>query len=85
MSSKQNVLGGKDKVEYLGHIVSREGVTVDPTKIEVILNWPKPTIVKELRGFLGLSGYYRKFVQGYGFLSKHLTVLLQRINSSGIL
>ena len=64
-------------MEYLRHIIFGNGVEVDPGKIRSIADWPKPTNVRETRGFLGLTGYYKKFVRRYGSITAPLTQLLK--------
>ena len=60
-------------VRYLGHVISKDGVSVDQSKVECILHWPTLKTLKALRGFLGLTDYDRKFIRNYGLLAQPLT------------
>ncbi|KAL8143446.1 hypothetical protein V2J09_016478 [Rumex salicifolius] len=66
------------EVTFLGHVISAEGVKVDPQKIEAVSAWLPPTNVKEVRSFLGLAGYYRRFVEGFSRIAQLLTNLLPK-------
>ena len=66
----------QEKVKYIGHIVSKDGIEHDPTKIEKVTNWPHPTTPEEVRQFLGFIGYYRKFVKDFSKITRPLTDLM---------
>ena len=69
---------GVQEVEYPSHIVSQEGVKVDPNKIKAIKEWKVPTTINHLQGFMGLTGYYQKFVKNSGKITTPLTTLLKK-------
>ncbi|KAI5343520.1 hypothetical protein L3X38_011396 [Prunus dulcis] len=67
-----------DRVSFLGHVISAEGIYVDPQKVEAVVNWQRPTTVTEVRSFLGLAGYYRRFVEGFCTIETPLTRLTRK-------
>ncbi|KAF0900524.1 hypothetical protein E2562_032120 [Oryza meyeriana var. granulata] len=74
---------GVDSVSYLGHIISEAGVAMDPAKVQAIHDWPQLRSARAVRGFLGLAGYYRKFVHNYGSIAAPLTS--EHLHPAGLL
>ncbi|WMV46298.1 hypothetical protein MTR67_039683 [Solanum verrucosum] len=68
-----------ESMAFIGHIISSDGIRVDTQKIEAVQNWPRPTSPTDIRSFLGLAGYYRRFVEGFSSISSSLTKLTQKI------
>ena len=68
---------GATSVAYLGHVISEGGITMDADKVAAVAAWPTPRSSRGLRGFLGLAGYYRKFIQDFGLIAAPLTRLLR--------
>ena len=64
-----------NQVVFLGHVISKDGITMDPSKTEAVVSWDRPTNVSEVRNFLGLAGYYRRFVEGFSRITAPLTHL----------
>ena len=67
-----------EKINFLGHVISKEGVSVDPKKIKAIVEWSRPTNVMEIKSFLGLAGYYQWFMEGFSCKAIPLTQLKQK-------
>lgn len=72
------------EVAFLGHVINEKGVMVDPQKIEAVANWKQPQNVKEVRSFLGLAGYYRRFVEGFSKIASPITALLRKVHKKFI-
>ena len=67
-----------DTVKFLGHTISREGISVDPSKVQEVMDWKPPTSVHQIHSFLGLAGYYRRFIPDFSRIAKPMTELLKK-------
>jgi hypothetical protein len=66
------------QVAFLGHVISKGGISVDPSKVQDVFSWNAPTSVSDILSFLGLAGYYRRFIEGFSKISKPMTELLEK-------
>jgi hypothetical protein len=66
------------QVAFLGHIISKGGISVDPSKVQDVLTWNAPMSVSDIQSFLGLAGYYRRFIEEFSKISKPMTKLLKK-------
>src|SRR5205085_627810 len=69
------------EIKFLGHIIGKDGIKTDPAKIEKVKNYPRPTNITQLRGFLGLAKYYRKFIKDFAKIAKPLNELTKGLKS----
>ncbi|GJZ54177.1 hypothetical protein Tco_0609062 [Tanacetum coccineum] len=76
--SKNGIPNSIPKVQFLGHVIDSQGIHVDPAKIESIKDWESPKTPTEIRQFLGLAGYYRRFIKGFSNIAKAMTKLTQK-------
>jgi len=74
----ENYEFAQKKIMFLGHLISKIQVRMDPKKVQAIVDWPAPRSVKDFRSFLGLANYYRKFIVGYSKRALTLTFLLKK-------
>jgi len=65
-------------VKFLGHTISSDGISVDPTKVQEVMDWESPTSVHQIRSFFGLAGYYRRFIPDFSRIAKPMTELLMK-------
>ena len=63
---------------FLGHVLTQEGIAVDPEKVKAVLGWKPPASVTDVRSFLGMAGYYRRFIEGFSTIAKPMTQLLKK-------
>jgi hypothetical protein len=70
------------QVALLGHVISKGGISMDPSKVQDVLSWKEPTSVGDIQSFLGLAGYYRRFIERFSKISKPMTEFSRRIRSS---
>jgi hypothetical protein len=66
------------QVAFIGHVISKGGISVDPSKVQDVLSWNAPMSVGDIRSFLGLARCYRRFIEGFSKISKHMTELLEK-------
>jgi hypothetical protein len=66
------------QVAFLGHVISKGGISMDPSNVQDVLSWNAPTSVDDIQSFLGLAGYYRRFIEGFSKISKPMTELLEK-------
>ena len=66
------------KIQFLGHVISAQGISVDPYKVEVVLQWERPKTITEIRSFVGLAGYYKRFIEGLSKIVAPLTQLTRK-------
>jgi len=67
-----------DEVQFLGHVISAQGIVVDPTKVEAVVKWENPKSATEIRSFVGLASYYRRFIEGFSKIVTPLTQLTRK-------